>query len=107
MNETLNFFVNILYSFSKLKKNFNQKFLLILSGTKRKLCLTAEQFETFLNKEQRDPGLNELLYPNYTVEKAMELINKFEIEDSFKKKSICLFFIKFNLFFIKLFIKFN
>ena len=99
MNETLNFFVNILYSFSKLKINF-----INFKWNKTKVVSNSRTIRDF--KEQRDPGLNELLYPNYTVEKAMELINKFEIEDSFKKKSICLFFIKFNLFF-KLFIKFN
>ena len=49
--------------------------------------MNAEQFEAFLNKEQRDPGLNELLYPNYTVDKAIEMIQRFEMEDSFKKSS--------------------
>ena len=54
--------------------------------TKKKLYLTAEQFENFLNKEQRDPGLNELLYPFYTTDKALEMIQKFESDDSFRKK---------------------
>jgi phosphatidylinositol phospholipase C beta len=50
--------------------------------------LTGEQFEKFLNREQRDPGLNELLYPFYTVEKSAEMIQKFETDESFRKKSL-------------------
>ena len=46
-----------------------------------------EQFESFLNREQRDPGLNELLYPFYTIEKADEMIQKYETDDSFRKRS--------------------
>jgi phosphatidylinositol phospholipase C, beta len=50
--------------------------------------MTASQFENFLNKEQRDPGLNELLYPYYTIDKVTEMIRKFETDESFAKKSI-------------------
>jgi phosphatidylinositol phospholipase C beta len=49
--------------------------------------LNAEQFENFLNKEQRDPGLNELLYPFYTIDKSGEMILKYETDESFRKKS--------------------
>ncbi|RNA14768.1 1-phosphatidylinositol 4-5-bisphosphate phosphodiesterase classes I and II-like [Brachionus plicatilis] len=55
-------------------------------ATKSKQYLNAEKFEQFLNKEQRDPSLNELLYPFYSLQKATELIQKFEIDDSFRKK---------------------
>ncbi|CAF0820017.1 unnamed protein product [Brachionus calyciflorus] len=55
-------------------------------STKTKTYLAPEKFEMFLNKEQRDPCLNELLYPFYTVQKATELIDKFETDDSFRKK---------------------
>ena len=50
-----------------------------------------------MNKEQRDPGLNELLYPFYTVQKATELMQKFEIDDSMKKKSNFNYIIKTGL----------
>jgi hypothetical protein len=46
-----------------------------------------DQFEKFLNREQRDPGLNELLYPFYTTDKSAEMIQKFETDESFRKKS--------------------
>lgn len=60
----------------------------MLSGTKKKLCMTPEQFQNFFNEKQRDPRLNELLYPYYTVDKACEMILKFETDESFRKKSI-------------------
>jgi hypothetical protein len=67
------------------------KVLLIRTGSKRKLHLNPNQFEDFLNKKQRDPGLNELLYPFYTTEKAATLIQKFETDESFRKKSSFIF----------------
>ena len=49
--------------------------------------LNAEKFEKFLNEEQRDPSLNELLYPFCTTAKAAQLISKFEIDQTARKKS--------------------
>ena len=43
--------------------------------------ITAEQFMRFLNEEQRDPRLNEILHPFCDVTKAQSLINKFELDD--------------------------
>jgi len=43
--------------------------------------LTAEQFMWFLNQEQRDPRLNEILYPYCDIAKARSLISKFEPDD--------------------------
>jgi len=40
--------------------------------------LTAEQFMWFLNEEQRDPRLNEILHPFCDIAKAQSLITKFE-----------------------------
>ncbi len=57
------------------------------SASKKKLYLVPDQFEKFLNREQRDPGLNELLYPFYTTDKSAEMILKFETDESFRKKS--------------------
>ena len=57
------------------------------SGGKRKLLLSSEQFAHFLNGEQRDPRLNELLHPRYTAEKAADMINKYESDESFRQKS--------------------
>lgn len=64
----------------------NEKYL-ESSATKRKLYLAPDQFENFLNREQRDPGLNELLYPFYNTDKAAEMILKFETDENFKSKS--------------------
>ncbi|XP_078316374.1 1-phosphatidylinositol 4,5-bisphosphate phosphodiesterase classes I and II-like isoform X3 [Crassostrea virginica] len=47
-------------------------------GAKKKPYLTVEQFVQFLNKEQRDPRLNEILYPYYTVRQAQDFIDEYE-----------------------------
>lgn len=40
--------------------------------------MTVDQFVDFLNKEQRDPRLNEILYPYIDRAKGKEIINQFE-----------------------------
>ncbi|CAL8090516.1 unnamed protein product [Orchesella dallaii] len=52
-------------------------FDVITLNSKKKL-MTAEQFMDFINKGQRDPRLNEILYPYTTPDKAKDLINTYE-----------------------------
>jgi phosphatidylinositol phospholipase C beta len=40
--------------------------------------INLEQFITFLNEKQRDPTLNEILYPLYDEKRATEIINDYE-----------------------------
>ncbi|XP_011874153.1 PREDICTED: 1-phosphatidylinositol 4,5-bisphosphate phosphodiesterase-like isoform X2 [Vollenhovia emeryi] len=40
--------------------------------------INLEQLITFLNEKQRDPTLNEILYPFYDEKRAMEIINDYE-----------------------------
>lgn len=40
----------------------------------------------FLNNEQRDPRLNEILFPYCTSEKAQAIIEKYEPNKDFAKK---------------------
>lgn len=47
-------------------------------GNKQTSLMTAEQFMSFLNQEQRDPRLNEILYPYCDLAKAHALISQFE-----------------------------
>ncbi|KAK6642093.1 hypothetical protein RUM44_013816 [Polyplax serrata] len=47
------------------------------SSSKRKF-LTAEKFVDFLNKTQRDPRLNEILYPYANPARAKDLIQQYE-----------------------------
>ncbi|XP_074644309.1 1-phosphatidylinositol 4,5-bisphosphate phosphodiesterase beta-1-like isoform X2 [Tubulanus polymorphus] len=49
-------------------------------GAKKKpyYHITVEQFVDFLNNVQRDPRLNEVLYPYYDVKRAQQLINIYE-----------------------------
>ncbi|XP_038071374.1 1-phosphatidylinositol 4,5-bisphosphate phosphodiesterase beta-1-like isoform X13 [Patiria miniata] len=55
-------------------------------GAKNKPYLTTQQVIKFLNDEQRDPRLNEILYPFYDVPRAKELVNEFEPNKAFMKK---------------------
>ena len=48
------------------------------SGTKDRL-MTANQFVHFLNREQRDPRLNEILYPYADQERVKDLIEQYEL----------------------------
>ena len=40
--------------------------------------MTVQQVVSFLNNEQRDPRLNEILYPYVDEQKARELIAQYE-----------------------------
>ncbi|XP_071081151.1 1-phosphatidylinositol 4,5-bisphosphate phosphodiesterase beta-1-like [Haliotis cracherodii] len=55
-------------------------------GAKKKPYMTVEQFTEFLNKHQRDPRLNEILYPFYTVARAQELIDQYETKTGMAQK---------------------
>ncbi|CAL1539426.1 unnamed protein product [Lymnaea stagnalis] len=55
-------------------------------GAKKKPYLTSQQFCDFLNKQQRDPRLNEILYPNYTLAQADQLIHKYENKSGMAQK---------------------
>lgn len=57
-----------------------------LSGAKKKPYLTVDQLVEFLNNEQRDPRLNEILFPYCTSEKAQAIIEKYEPNKDFAKK---------------------
>ncbi|KAL0114753.1 hypothetical protein PUN28_011811 [Cardiocondyla obscurior] len=51
---------------------------LFQSITQNKDTINLEQLITFLNEKQRDPTLNEILYPLYDEKRAMEIINDYE-----------------------------
>ena len=40
--------------------------------------INIDQFIVFLNEKQRDPRLNEILYPLYDEKRALEIINTYE-----------------------------
>ncbi|BFZ12494.1 hypothetical protein BsWGS_15532 [Bradybaena similaris] len=55
-------------------------------GAKKKPYLTAQQVCNFLNKQQRDPRLNEILYPHYTLTQAEALIHRYENKSGMAQK---------------------
>ena len=62
------------------------------SGAKKKPYLTVEQLVGFLNDKQRDPRLNEILFPYCTSEKAQAIIDKHEPNKDFAKKGMILLY---------------
>ncbi|XP_011296574.1 1-phosphatidylinositol 4,5-bisphosphate phosphodiesterase classes I and II isoform X2 [Musca domestica] len=69
--------------FYNLYKNLTQRnevekvFDNLVGNTKRKY-MTTNQFMDFLNNTQRDPRLNEILYPYADTERAKEVITQYE-----------------------------
>lgn len=63
-----------------------QKIFEELCGDKHKNYMTAEQFVEFLNQEQRDPRLNEILYPYATKSRALDIINQYEPNKGYAQK---------------------
>ena len=59
---------------------------LFFRGAKKKPYLTVAQFVEFLNGYQRDPRLNEILFPYYDTERAMNFINTYEPNKQFAEK---------------------
>lgn len=47
-------------------------------GTSKRRIMSAAQLVEFLNKTQRDPRLNEILYPYANTARAKDIINEYE-----------------------------
>ncbi|PNF24811.1 1-phosphatidylinositol 4,5-bisphosphate phosphodiesterase classes I and II, partial [Cryptotermes secundus] len=50
----------------------------LCGGTSKRRLMTAAQLVEFLNKTQRDPRLNEILYPYANTSRAKDLIQQYE-----------------------------
>ena len=50
--------------------------------------INLEQFINFLNEKQRDPRLNEILYPLYDEKRAAEIITTYEQNEEAKNASM-------------------
>jgi phosphatidylinositol phospholipase C, beta len=50
--------------------------------------INIDQFVNFLNEKQRDPRLNEILYPLYDEKRAMEIINTYEQSDDARERKM-------------------
>ncbi|XP_043461662.1 1-phosphatidylinositol 4,5-bisphosphate phosphodiesterase-like [Leptopilina heterotoma] len=48
--------------------------------------INLDQLITFLNEKQRDPTLNEILYPLYDEKRALEIINDYEPNESMRNQ---------------------
>lgn len=57
-----------------------------LRGAKSRPYLTVEQMTEFINCKQRDPRLNEILYPPLKAEQVQLLVDKYEPNASLAQK---------------------
>lgn len=55
-------------------------------GAKSRPYLTVEQMTEFINCKQRDPRLNEILYPPLKAEQVQLLVDKYEPNASLAQK---------------------
>jgi phosphatidylinositol phospholipase C beta len=61
---------------------------IIKKFAKNSKSMSPEEFMEFINKEQRDPRLNEILYPYATPERAKELIETYDDSDYLSEKGL-------------------
>lgn len=50
--------------------------------------INMEQFINFLNEKQRDPRLNEILYPLYDEKRALEIVGTYEQDEECRDKKL-------------------
>ena len=60
-----------------------QKLIKIFCRSDKKEFLTRDRLILFLNDEQRDPRLNEILFPFFDHERVQQLIAKYETDESY------------------------
>ena len=56
------------------------------SGNRQEI--TVKELIEFLNETQRDPRLNEILYPHYDTKRVMEIINTYEKDQDKVQKQV-------------------
>lgn len=65
----------------------------LIYSTKGKTdAINLLQLVEFMNTKQRDPLLNEILYPLYTEKRCTEIINDYETDEKAKAESELLHF---------------
>lgn len=67
--------------------DYNMKDLVNFRTQGKSDRINLEQFVNFLNEKQRDPRLNEILYPLYDEKRALEIITDYEQEEEAKNAS--------------------
>ncbi|XP_067900445.1 1-phosphatidylinositol 4,5-bisphosphate phosphodiesterase beta-4 [Heterodontus francisci] len=50
--------------------------------------LTVDQLVSFLNENQRDPRLNEILFPFYDSKRAMQILENYEPDEELRKQAV-------------------
>ncbi|CAG01493.1 unnamed protein product, partial [Tetraodon nigroviridis] len=74
-------------AYTRLKLQLNPEGRIpIKKGAKSRPYLTVEQMTEFINCKQRDPRLNEILYPPLKAEQVQLLVDKYEPNASLAQK---------------------
>jgi ferritin len=76
-------------SLSHLAAYFGLTFVVeIFSNQGKTEHISLEQFIQFLNEKQRDPRLNEILYPFYDEKRAREIVIDYEPDEELREKGL-------------------
>lgn len=67
-------------------------------------AIAMDQLINFLNEKQRDPRLNEILYPLYDEKRTIEIINDYEQDPALREQSEYKINMLMLLFFLPYFI---
>uniref|UniRef100_A0A668UXS4 1-phosphatidylinositol 4,5-bisphosphate phosphodiesterase n=1 Tax=Oreochromis aureus TaxID=47969 RepID=A0A668UXS4_OREAU len=70
----------------KVRQNWKSDVSEFVTNGNKTDYLTVDQLVSFLNENQRDPRLNEILFPFYDPKRAMQIIEKYERDEDLKKK---------------------
>uniref|UniRef100_A0A8C6LZI6 Phosphoinositide phospholipase C n=1 Tax=Nothobranchius furzeri TaxID=105023 RepID=A0A8C6LZI6_NOTFU len=75
---------------NKLSQNASRTTYLRKAGSRNKPFITLDQFTTFLNTKQRDPRLNEVLYPPLKKEQVRQIMENYESPSHLDRDQISL-----------------
>jgi phosphatidylinositol phospholipase C beta len=81
-------FEKFLAFYSRLVRRHDLDIVFAELGAKNKPYLTIDQLVEFLNGRQRDPRLNEILFPYFNNARAQQIIANYEPNQEFAKKGV-------------------
>ena len=70
----------------KLRPSLNLICLFFCSSSAKEI--SVKELTEFLNETQRDPRLNEILYPHYDSKRVLEIINTYEKDPDLVRREV-------------------
>ena len=67
---------------------FDEIFVILIYFSTSESEISVKDLIEFMNETQRDPRLNEILYPHYDAKRVMEIITKYEKDPSMVQRQV-------------------